>query len=329
MRLLVTACVLAMTFASSSLATADPGPAFVASVSGHGRPIILIPGLGCPASTWDTTAKYLSQHYEVHTLALAGFAGLPPIDRAIPSATRDDVIRYIRDRHLDHPIVVGHSMGGFIALWIAETAPDLVGGVVVVDAGPTLGGGNPRLLPYAQAKVAKYKAMSDAHFTAAIRWRYSAMYTKPEEHAGVIAAVTRSDHDAFADALYELYTVDLRPKLSKITVPVLSIAADPRTAARLKVQMTPVKDHTLVELSTRHFVMADDFAGFTKAVDMFLTSHPVLPDGTRIAVNPAPPAPAAPQTLRPTTVHSAPTLAVPPASPWAARLDRGLATLEP
>jgi len=253
---------------------ADPAPAFTAEVIGQGRPVILIPGLGCPASVWEATARHLADDHEVHVLALAGFAGNPAIDRPIPSATRDDVIRYIRNRRLDHPVIVGHSMGGFIALWIAEAAPDLVGPVVVVDSGPTYGGGDPDILPYARAKRAAYKAMKPAAFDTTIRYRYGSMFSQPKKYDAIIAAVTRSDQKAFADALYELYTVDLQPRLSTISIPVLSVLADGASVARVRRQMTPVKDHTVVVLPTRHFVMQDDFAGFSRAIDTFLATHP-------------------------------------------------------
>jgi pimeloyl-ACP methyl ester carboxylesterase len=51
---------------------------------------------------------------------------------------RDDVLRYIEEKKLDHPVIVGHSLGGFLAFWIAATAPDAVGPLVAVDDIPFL-----------------------------------------------------------------------------------------------------------------------------------------------------------------------------------------------
>src|SRR5450432_2901769 len=111
---------------------------FGVAVSGHGRPVILIPGLGCPGSVWDETVAHLSTH-ETHVLTLSGFAGRAPITAPLAATVRVELAAYIRDRHLDHPIVIGHSLGGFIAYWLAETEPDLVGPVIIVDAAPALG----------------------------------------------------------------------------------------------------------------------------------------------------------------------------------------------
>jgi pimeloyl-ACP methyl ester carboxylesterase len=44
----------------------------------------------------------------------------------------------IREQHLEKPILIGHSLGGVLALAVAADAPDLVGGVMVVDSLPLL-----------------------------------------------------------------------------------------------------------------------------------------------------------------------------------------------
>jgi hypothetical protein len=72
--------------ATSAGATASAGPtrpaaftptSFGVEVSGAGRPVILIPGLGCPGSIWQATVAHLAPAAQVHVLTLAGFAGRP------------------------------------------------------------------------------------------------------------------------------------------------------------------------------------------------------------------------------------------------------------
>jgi N-formylmaleamate deformylase len=253
-------------------------PAFTVDVSGQGRPVILIPGLGCPGAVWTQTTAHLAKTHQVHVLSLAGFAGAKPIDRPIPSAVKDDVIAYVKEHNLEKPVIVGHSMGGFVALWIGEAAPELVGPIVVVDSGPTLGGGDPDMVPYAKSKRDAYKTMTSQSFATTIRARFSPMFSDPkkQDHESILAAVTRSDQKAYADAFYEISTVDLRPQLGKLTMPTLVILADsPKANARVREHMKPVKKHEIVVLEkTRHFVMHDDFAGFSKALDKFLAANP-------------------------------------------------------
>lgn len=272
--------VLVLALLVSGVAAAKPA-AFTADVSGSGRAVLLIPGLGCPGSVWTQTAAHLAKSYEVHVLNIAGFAGNAPIDRVIPSAIKDDVIAYIKDKHLDKPVVVGHSMGGFVAVWIAEAAPEAIGALVIVDSGPNLGGGDPDMLPYAVKQRDAYLAMTTKTFEATIRERFSPMFGNPAKpaHQAILAAVARSDQKAYAAALYEISTVDLRPEVKRITAPTLLLLANSGTPREDKLvkwisdQMKPAKKTEVVVLPTKHFVMHDDFAGFSKALDKFLATH--------------------------------------------------------
>ena len=90
------------------------------SVSASGpttaRPMILIPGLMSAGDVWAETAARYAGRYRVHVLTLSGFAGRAPMagDAFLPTV-RDQLIDYIRAEHLDHPVIVGHSLGGFLA----------------------------------------------------------------------------------------------------------------------------------------------------------------------------------------------------------------------
>jgi pimeloyl-ACP methyl ester carboxylesterase len=253
-------------------AAADFQPiAFSVEVTGHGRPVILIPGLGCPGAVWDGTVAHLGDGYEAHVVTLAGFAGAPAIDEPLSAAVRRDLTRYIRSRHLRDPIVVGHSMGGFIAYWIASAHPELVGPVIVVDAGPALSGD----LDEAKALRARWKNAGDDEFTDGLRAVFAQMTTAPKKLAPVIEAVIRSDRRAIGDAIFEMVTTDLTAQVKDITAPVLVIAADGTYQQRIRAQIATIPDHEMVVLPrTRHFVMIDDPEGFGRTIDKFLAAHP-------------------------------------------------------
>jgi len=253
-------------------AAADFQPvAFRVAVTGHGRPVILLPGLGCPGAVWDATVAHLGEGYEAHVVTIAGFAGAPAIGEPLSAAVRRDLTRYIRSRHLRDPIVIGHSMGGFIAYWIASAHPELVGPVIVVDAGPALSGD----LDEAKALRSRWKNASDEEFSDGMRAAFSMMTAYPKKMAPVIEAVTRSDRRAIGDAIYEMVTTDLTAQVADITAPVLVIAADGSYQQRIRAQIGAIPDHEMVVLPrTRHFVMIDDPDGFARTIDKFLAAHP-------------------------------------------------------
>ena len=119
----------------------EAATSFRVEVSGHGRPIILIPGKASSGDTWKTTVARYQETVHLPCAdagRLCGRTGDTPRRSSPRSAT--ELPEYIRSQHLDHPIIVGHSLGGTMALAIAADHPDLVGPIVVVDSLPFLAG---------------------------------------------------------------------------------------------------------------------------------------------------------------------------------------------
>ena len=267
---------------AASKASGDPAgarfepTAFAVEVYGHGRPVIFIPGLGCPGAVWRETVAHLDG-YESHVLTLAGFAGQPAIDGPLAAATREQLARYIRDRGLDHPVIVGHSMGGFIAYWLAAAEPALVGPTIVVDSGAALGGDDPEANASAGRQARDlWRDASDAQLAQQVHDIFSQMAARPERLAPLLDVVAHSDRRALGDAIYEQFTTDLRPQLAGIRSPVLVVLADGALQDIMRAHATTVPDHTVVVVTgAKHFVMLDEPERFYAAIDGFLAAHPI------------------------------------------------------
>lgn len=245
--------------------------AFSVEVRGRGRPVILIPGLGCPGAVWDDVTRRL-QGFQTHTLTLAGFAGRRPIDEPLLSRARDELVRYIRAHRLAHPIVIGHSMGGYLAYWLAASEPALVGPTIVVDAGPSAGPADPDDAAAAgkQARSAWADA-TERQFERRVADGYSSMSVKPARMRWIIDQVLRSDRQVMGDAVYEMIINDLRPKLRHIRAPVLLVLADGSQQDDYRAAARAIPDHEFVVLPrTGHFVFLDDPEGFVTAVKRFV-----------------------------------------------------------
>ena len=244
--------------------------AFGVEVTGKGRPIIFIPGLGCPGEVWSETVAHLGGAYQAHVLTLAGFAGRAPIDEPLSAAVRRDLTRYIRSRRLQDPIIVGHSMGGFIAYWIASYHPELVGPVIIADASPALSGG----IDEAKELRSKWKLASDEEFAQRMRAAFSQMTHNPRRMAKVLDLIAKSDRHTIGDAIYEMITTDLTGHVKDIQSPVLIVAADGPLKARIREQTASIPDHQVIVLpGAGHFVMWDAPGGWFAALDAFLAKH--------------------------------------------------------
>ena len=244
--------------------------AFSVEIHGRGRPVILIPGLGCPGSMWRGTIAHM-HGYQTHALTLAGFAGQPRIDAPLIKTTVDELARYIRAHHLGHPVIIGHSLGGFVALSLAARHPELVGPVVVADAGAAGG-----TVDEDTARTARsyWRDASDAQFTRRIKEMFGQMSAHPERLAPLLGEIARSDRRAIGDAVYELSITTVGDDLARIRVPVLIVLADSPLQGEFRRQASAIREHRVVVLrGTRHFVMLDEPEGFFAAVDDFLEEH--------------------------------------------------------
>ena len=104
--------------------------------AGSGPPLILLHGLGTSAATWGPTIRALMDRFTVIAPDLAGHgqsSGAPlrgsvePLVKAL-----DDLCAKLG---LETAAVVGHSLGGLVAVRFALNHPDRVTHVVLVDAG--------------------------------------------------------------------------------------------------------------------------------------------------------------------------------------------------
>jgi N-formylmaleamate deformylase len=255
-------------------ATAEFVPtAFTVEVSGHGRPVILIPGLGCPGSVWNGTVAHLDG-YQTHVLTLSGFAGNPRIDGPLAKRTREELAHYIRAHALHAPVIIGHSMGGMIAYWLAESEPDLVGPTIVVDSGAALGS-DPDQRETEGANVrAMWTNASDEQYAENVRGIFGSMAVHRERLAKYLDEIQKSDRAAIGDAVYELYTTDVRAGLPHIHTPLLAVLADGTSQVTFTQDASAVPNHQVVVVpNTGHFVMIDDPEHFNVAIDHFLVAH--------------------------------------------------------
>lgn len=257
---------------------------FGVRVTGHGPAMILIPGLASSGDVWNTTVAHEQDRFTCHVIELPGFAGRPRIAAPMLATVRDALAGYLRDHHLDRPVIVGHSLGGFLALDLARAHPEAVGKLVIVDSLPFLPGAfDPAATvessrAFVEAMRARTLSISDAAFEQQERGILAAMITDPAQQAVALGWVMRSDRSAVADAMAELMTTDLRPQLGAITAPALVVETwTGWSTGRASVEHNYAQQYAdlrgarlVVADAAKHFVMLDDPAFLFAEMDAFL-----------------------------------------------------------
>jgi len=275
--------------AFTGVALTAPAPAIRVDVTGTGRPMILIPGYLSSGEVWKTTVDRFKDRYQIHVVTVAGFAGVPAVPSPSLQKIRDAIVEYAAAKKLEKPVLVGHSMGGVLALWIAATAPDLPSAVVSVDGVPFL----PALMnpaatvestrPMAQQMKSLYASMTGAQLGAQTRMALGAMISAPGEIERATAWAAASDPATAAALIEDLMTTDLRGEMGRVTTPVLLVpaikalsgdAAIMKNAlAAYERQVAPIRTHVMTPAQTLHFVMLDDPAFLLRTLEGFLAAH--------------------------------------------------------
>ena len=104
-------------------------------VQGEGFPVILIHGFCLNHEMWSSTVDSLSNHFKVYAIDLPGF-GKSQLDEhpiSLESIARS-VVEWTEQVKIERAIFIGHSLGGYIALAIAESRPALVYGLGLVHS---------------------------------------------------------------------------------------------------------------------------------------------------------------------------------------------------
>jgi pimeloyl-ACP methyl ester carboxylesterase len=266
-------------------------PPFAVQVVGKGRPMILIPGLVCSGDVWESTVAHYKDRYECHVLTLAGFAGQAPVPGPFLDTVRQGLADYIRARQLHKPVVVGHSLGGFLVFALGASDPDLVGPLVAVDGLPCLAGAFSEkvdaeaLQKQAQQMRERMEKAPREQYLAQSRAMLKAWISDPKKRAAAEKWGEDSDQATAARAMGEMFGKDLRPELDKIKAPVLLLGAwskdmeafgltRDKVAQRYQDQVARVpRRKVAIAENAKHFIMFDAPEWMFGQIDGFLAEQ--------------------------------------------------------
>ena len=243
---------------------------FTVELRGSGPDVILIPGLTGSREVWSATVAAVPG-YRYHLVQVAGFAGLPAAGNAegpVVAPLAEEIGRYIAAKRLERPAIVGHSMGGTVAMMIAARTPDKAGRIMVVDMLPQpsgLFGSN------AAAMGGLADRLRGIAGTPGGRRLFESLLSSYATDRG-------SDPDVVGRAMHELASTDLTAELPRISAPLTIVYGGYRGARRTQADADYAAGYRaaprarLVPIEgSGHMVMDDQPERFHTALREFLT----------------------------------------------------------
>jgi esterase len=103
---------------------------------GQGNPVILLHGLFGSAANLGMVARALAEHFHVYSLDLRNHGLSPRSDSMSYPEMASDVAAFLNQQGIDQCAVLGHSMGGKIAMQLALDYPQRVRRLVIADIAP-------------------------------------------------------------------------------------------------------------------------------------------------------------------------------------------------
>lgn len=252
-------------------------PAFVSrrisvKTQGAGPDVVLIPGLGSSPLIWQSAVAAVPG-FRYHLIQVKGFAGTAAEANGtgpVVEPVADEIARYISAMGLKRPAIVGHSMGGTLAMLLATRFPATTGRLMVVDMTPAGAG----MVGGTASGMGLFATRLGSYFTGTKGGRQ--MF---QQLMGMFGAdAVDNDPDTVASALQDLAKTDLTTELPKVKAPMTVLYATPANAEqraaivqRYRAAYASAKGALLKPIGpSGHMIMFDQPKRFAEEMRAFL-----------------------------------------------------------
>jgi pimeloyl-ACP methyl ester carboxylesterase len=238
-------------------------------VYGSGEPlVVLIHGWSCDSNYWSAQVDDLKSRYTVATVDLAGH-GASGANRSAWSigAFGDDVAAVVNALPQHRKVVlVGHSMGGPVAVEAARRLAGRVAGVIGVDTLKSVG----RPPPPAADTERRFKAF-EADFIGATRGMVTSSFFRKDADPAFVRRIaddmSAAPPQAAIASMRALNDWDGVAAMRAVTVPIVAINADLSPTPVEAIRAFAPNYRAIVVEGTGHFLMMEDPGRFNPILD--------------------------------------------------------------
>lgn len=264
------------------LKTGEPKP-FTIETVGHGKPILFLPGFTAPGSIWKETITNLNLKRKSYLVSYAGFNGNKPIEMPWYASIKNALAEFIKDNNLSNIIIVGHSMGGNLAVDLASELPNYVSKIIIVEALPCM---REVMMPNIPAESLHYDSpynkqmlnMDEQQFKNMAANMASNMSFNTNKSDVLTNWILNADRKTWVYGYTDLLKLDLRSVLSKVKCETLILGAsfpDAKIAKEIyESQYSNLSNKTILMAShSKHFLMFDQPEWLYEVLNDFLDNE--------------------------------------------------------
>ncbi|WP_438422858.1 alpha/beta fold hydrolase [Aquimarina macrocephali] len=252
-------------------------------IVGQGSPVLFLPGFTTPGSIWNDTVEHLTAKSEAHLISYAGFNGNPPIAMPWYDTIKEELIVYIKDKNLTNVTIIGHSMGGNLAIDLAAALPDTITRLVIVDSIPCM---RELMMPGVPESQIQYDSpynkqmlqTEDTQFKQTATMMAQNMTNNKDKVDVLINWIMEADRETYVYGYTDLLKLDLRKILDKVTAKTLILGASFPSVevakSNYEKQYTTLANKSIKMASnSKHFIMFDQPEWFYTTVNAFLANE--------------------------------------------------------
>lgn len=194
---------------------------------GQGDALLLLHGLGCSASDWGLQMPALSQKYRVIAPSLRGFGGSDkPAGPCSIMQYADDVVTLLDRLNIERAHVLGHSMGGAVAMQLAVARPERLDSLIVINAQPSFG-----VRDWRRYLMLLMRFMAGGPAGMERMTRFLACRLFPHDHQAALRDQMRTryagnDRRAFLAAINALAGWSVEHMIDRVATPTLVLAGE-------------------------------------------------------------------------------------------------------
>jgi pimeloyl-ACP methyl ester carboxylesterase len=197
--------------------------------------VVMLHGIGADSRLWQPqVASFATRGYRTVPLDFPGYGGRPPVDSMDFEGLAADVEAAIAARGLEHPVLLGHSMGGMVVQTLLRRRPEAYAAAILCATSPAFG--NPSGEFQQKFVAARMRPLDEGLSLADIAEDTLAKLVGPRGvHPAwrglAIEALGATPSRTFRAAVRCLVTFDERPSLGTIRIPTLCLAGEADTNA--------------------------------------------------------------------------------------------------